>query len=173
MKNKIRYSLVVSLIIATLMVIAASPFYAAYSMKNAISARQPEKLANYVDFPKVKESLKRSLNASLIAGVKDSEKNGLAIFGAAFAMAIANPIIDAMVTPEGLTHLMNTGGQALNKQSSKNGNSELDADFSMSYSGVNNFEIVVSAKTDPSKHIKFQLQRYGLLEWKLISITLP
>ena len=83
------------------------PYLAAKAMKEAAEQNDPVKLATYVDFPAVKESLRASFNVAIakkMSAQKDTSPMGA--LGAVMAAAIVSPMIDALVTPESLAAIM-------------------------------------------------------------------
>ncbi|TVR00622.1 MAG: DUF2939 domain-containing protein [Deltaproteobacteria bacterium] len=92
---------------ATWMVLV--PRIAIARMVLAIEARDHEALSRSIDFPRLRESLRAEVSASMRARAGDSRR---AAVGAAVGDAMLGPIIDRTVTPDGLHDLMR-GGDAL------------------------------------------------------------
>lgn len=148
-----------------------TPHMAATSMKKAAEARDAEKLSTYVNFPSVKESLKSQLSAKLTADVAQKQNgNPFAAFGAAMAMAFINPVVDALITPEGLRQMMR--GEKLQLGGGSGQTSTGDAEVVMSYKGINEFWITTQPKNG-NEPVTFILTRDGITSWKMTSIRLP
>jgi hypothetical protein len=91
-----------------------TPHLAVQNMKEAADERDANKLSRYIDFPAVRESMKATLNAKLMSEMAKNKKSDspFAGLGAAFAMAMVGPMVDAMVTPEALTMMMSRGSRS-------------------------------------------------------------
>lgn len=80
-----------------------SPWWTLRQMKQAAEARDADKLAAYVDFPKLRESTKSQLRTRLMAEMeKPGAKEGMGALGAAFGIAMMGPMVDALITPDAL-----------------------------------------------------------------------
>lgn len=84
----------------------ASPYLNLYHMKGAVDDLDAIKLADHVDFPSLRESLKATLKANLLKQAANPENDGFAAIGAAFGTMMIGPMIDSMVTPEGLISML-------------------------------------------------------------------
>ncbi|MDB5692365.1 MAG: hypothetical protein JWO81_1428 [Alphaproteobacteria bacterium] len=79
----------------------ASPWYILREMKAAAAAGDSNAFASYVDFPAVRKDLKAKFRARLRA---QSRKDGSGIGGLELALgsALADPVIDGLVSPGGI-----------------------------------------------------------------------
>jgi len=154
-----------------------TPHLAVGSMKDAAQARDAEKLSSYVDFPALKESLKSTFNAKIAQEVAaQGQDQPYAAMGAMFAAALINPMIDAMVSPEGLTMMLKGEKpvqQPGNGQHENGTSSSEDTDTSMSYEGFSTFLVKVSQKDNPDEQVSLVFERDGLISWKLSAIRIP
>src|SRR4029077_13409712 len=76
-----------------------TPHLAVHTMRDAANAKDAPKLSRYIDFPAVRESVKATFNAKMMfemakPGRSDNQFAGL---GAALAMAMIGPMVDAMI----------------------------------------------------------------------------
>jgi hypothetical protein len=142
-------------------------------MKSAADAGDANKLASYVDFPSVKESLKTSIGAKISEATKDQQDNPFAFLGAAMAVAIINPIIDTLVTPSSLSMMMKGEKPSLEGKQARNSKSQSDTDVSMSYDGMNRFIVTVKKKNEDGKPLRLIYNRDGFFSWKLTAIDIP
>jgi hypothetical protein len=99
------------LIIAAIAIFAAwyaySPYQTVHAMKSAGESRNGEDLAEHIDFPSVRASIKEQINARLLKVVKEeSEENPVKALGAAFGGMLVDKLVDAYVTPAGLIEMM-------------------------------------------------------------------
>lgn len=172
----------IALIVAS---VFGSPYWAVSQIKSAAKHNDAKALAEYIDFLSVKESLKSQINGMLVKEVaKKDQANGLEAFGAAMATAFVGPMIDAFVTPETLTLMMQGKsvqfGEAPTEQTSeRQGNDAQSAEddsrvnVEMGYESYSRFNIQVSDKTEPNKKVSFTLKREGLWSWKVATLTMP
>lgn len=84
-----------------------SPYWTIYQMKQAYDRRDAAAFSAYIDFP----SLRVSVKAQLQAGLRDKLEQRLhghflAGLGAALASNVADPAIDALVSPEAVAQEM-------------------------------------------------------------------
>lgn len=154
-----------------------APYIATYNMMRAAKTNDSETLSNYINFPLLRESLKANFNAMLVAEVAKSGKDDpFETFGAILAAAIINPMIDALVTPESLSMMMqgnkpNLAERKLEAEGKPKESSETE--MSMGYENFNKFIVSVKKKGDNNSPIVFVLHREGFLNWKLASLRLP
>ncbi|NHQ90713.1 DUF2939 domain-containing protein [Janthinobacterium lividum] len=155
----------------------ASPYYALHQIKTALAERNAEALAEHVDFPALRASIKTQLEASMarsIAATAGSD-NPLAALGQSIAGAMLGKMVDTMVSPAGVVALVNKS--AVSPQADVNTNADAPADgaqkkaeYSAGYAGLNTF--VVRAKDGTAQDGALVLQRHGVWDWKLSSIEI-
>lgn len=159
--------------------VVAAPFITVYQMKSAAENRDGETLSEYIEFPSVRQSLKDQLNALFAKKmVEDTENKLFAVLGAAFAGTMVDKVVDAYVTPAGITQLMagNKPQPGAEQGDGSAGSAErkplrkLLADASMSYESLDKF--VVTFKDEDGGEFKFVLRRRGI-SWKLTDIIIP
>lgn len=172
MNNKIKVS--VLLVVALLGTwLFFTPHLTVNSMKSAADVGDANTLANYVDFPAVKESIKRSIGAKISEATKDQQDNPFAFLGAAMALAIINPLIDTFVSPSGLSMIMKGEKPSLEGKQARNSKSQSDADISMSYDGMNRFIVTITKRNEGEKPLRLIYNREGLFSWRLTAIDIP
>jgi hypothetical protein len=162
-----------------------TPHLAVQNMKEAADERDANKLSRYIDFPAVRESMKATLNAKLMSEMAKNKKSDspFAGLGAAFAMAMVGPMVDAMVTPEALTMMMKGERPALQKselpsqqpkpQPVAQGGEGPKAETSLFYEGFDQFVVTIKKVASPDEPISLVMQRQGMFAWKVVSIRLP
>lgn len=159
--------------------VAASPYFAVRAMRDAAMAGDAAGVAEHVDFPAVKESLKANLVASLMKTARErGADNPTADAGAMLVTALMGPMIDAMASPEGLAALMKHG--ALPPPSSLDADtgdaaSPTDAkvDAQMRYRDLNTFVVTLSGAGQSDAPVGLVFRRHGLASWKLTSLAMP
>lgn len=177
-KGKVVLGVVAVLVVAY---IAAAPYITVYQMKSAAENHDGEALSEHIDFPSVRQSLKDQMNimfAKEMAQDKEMKDNPFAALGAAFAGMMVNKMVDAFVTPAGITQMM--AGEkpkpALNNASTQpttpsEGAARKPWSYAtMGYESLNKF--VVKVKDEKGGESKFILRREGI-GWKLTQIIIP
>ena len=177
-----------------------TPHLAVHGMKAAIDARDAQKLSNYVDFPSLKESLKLDLKGRIAHQMEgDKTDTGSRSIGKSLSLALASalisPVVDAVVTPQGLALLMQgerpdpkgdrrrkKGGQTETpaQPSSQSGSDPAKPDdsrqrieTSSSYESFDRFVVSVRRKEDAAEPVVLVLRRSDLIRWKLAEVRLP
>ena len=158
-----------SILVTTLIGVAAalalawyfgSPYWTLKQMADAVAANDTDRLATYVDFAALKDSMKNEVKANAAKELMKGEQNGLGALGAAIGVAMADGMIDAFVTPEMLRAML--AGKAGGK--SKLGSFDLAAtDTEVVRDGLSQFRL---RKADGDALV---FQRRGL-GWQLVSI---
>jgi len=93
----------------------ASPYYALWKLKNALSSGDRASIEALIDFPSLRESLKDQLRVMLskkVAADSDAKDNPFSGLATVLAPAMVNYFIDNFVTPSGIASLIN-GSNAL------------------------------------------------------------
>lgn len=157
--------------------VAAAPYITVHQMKSAAESYDGEALSEHIEFPSVRQSLKDQMNAMFAKKMTDAEAmkdNPFAELGAAFAGMMVDTMVDAYVTPAGITQLMAGEkphpGADKSVGSANNSDSKPLADASMSYESLDKF--VVKVKGEDGDEGKFVLRRRGI-GWKLTDIIIP
>ncbi|ERI54095.1 hypothetical protein N878_02760 [Pseudomonas sp. EGD-AK9] len=158
----------------------ASPYITVYQIKQAAKARDADALEQYIDFPRVRESLKGQLNAKVMESAKsEMADNPFAALGVAFAGAMVDSMITSFVTPAGLAQMMkgeklelkgapqSSGGDAPSVRQSR----EPFEGAEMSYQGVSRFVVIVPDENGDGP-VRFILTRSGI-SWQLSDVKLP
>lgn len=157
--------------------VAAAPYITVHKMKAAVESHDGEALSEHIEFPSVRQSLKDQMNAMFAKEMaEDEEKNGnpFAALGTALAGMMVDKVVDAYVTPAGISQLM--AGEKPNPQAGQGeaGSSSSDRkpleDATMSYESLDKF--VVRVKYNDGGEGKLVLRRRGL-GWKLTDIIVP
>ena len=147
-----------------------SPYLAVNGLKQAATAQDASAVAGYVDFPSVQNSLKTALGAKVSQATAAAPANPLFALGAALGTALVNPLVDALVTPEGLALLFQgsiANAAPLGLAASAGGVPVT----TMGYEDVNTFVVSIQKGGVPAVGLVFN--RSALLSWKLSAIRLP
>ena len=152
----------------------ASPYVSVYQMRSAAENRDAEKLSEYIDFPALKEDLKASFSAKMMAeAAKAPSDEPFAAAGSMFAMALIGPMIDAMVTPQAVAMMMKGEKPTPANMAGLPAASQSEPKISTSYKGLNTFAVTVSEPENQDSHFKLIFKRHGFFTWKLTSAELP
>lgn len=151
---------------------AASPWWTLHRLQSAVARRDAEAVSAQVDFPALRASVKGQLLAAMgrdTGEVKDA--NPFAAIGSAFALALVNPVIDAVVSPAGVGAMVEHGRIeiAQPQRSPEAAATEPVRDtprYRLAYRGLNRF--AVTAQDGGS----FVFRRAGLWSWKLAGIEM-
>lgn len=79
-----------------------SPYWTLRGMKSALAARDAEAFSKYVDFPSLRQDLKADFLADSVKEARDAKNQGMGDGLALLGAAMSGPLIDGIVTPEGL-----------------------------------------------------------------------
>ncbi|MFO7542254.1 MAG: DUF2939 domain-containing protein [Thiobacillus sp.] len=151
-----------------------TPHLAVSSMRFAVETKDAAKLSGYVDFPAIKASVKASINARLASEIaKEQKGNPFAALGAALAASFINPMVDALVTPEGLAMMMKGDKPQPAGNPAQAKASDPDADTSMAYESFDRFVVTVKKKDTTEAPLGLVFNREGMFSWKLSALRLP
>lgn len=78
-----------------------SPAWTLKGMKDAAQSHDADALNSYIDYPALRESLKAELISRMMAEAQ-KDKSGFGALGMAFGSAVMGPMIDGLVSPEGM-----------------------------------------------------------------------
>lgn len=175
--NKKVLGVIFGLIILILGYLYVSPYLAINSIKNAAQAGDSEKISKYIDYPSVRQSFKDQMNAYMFKEMASKETDGWEALGAMMASTMVDKMIDAMITPEGMTLMLQ--GKDL-KSTSSNGSVDYQVSgakeepkpvYTSRYASMNDFEVVIKDQ-DKAKEVKVMMVRDGL-SWKINKIIVP
>ena len=184
-QNKIILTTLIVVILGLAGLLYASPYMAMNNIKSALDAKDADKLAQYVDFPVLRENLKAKMMSSFADKLPKSSDSSNPLGGGMGQMIgsmVVGAAVDNLVSPAGVMLMMQSGhfGPKLPKPeqtdsapTSGDGNGSVDADkqdrsFSLSYQGFS--KVRVYRKSDPSR--AFIFHRDGLMGWKLSNVDM-
>ena len=161
-----------------------SPVLDMRSMKASAEKKDADAFNQYVDYPKLRESLKGQFNAKMAgmlgrsSGGGDMERAGSAI-GAMLGLALADKMIDAMVRPEMVMRAMSDAKlQSPMGPGSKEadaGGAKREVKWTLERKGLNRV-IAYGADREQAMgdgRFGFVFDRTGFAAWKLTEIRLP
>ncbi len=145
----------------------ASPAYALSQLKDAAESGEADELAERIDFPRVKESLKTQFKAKMAAEVAKDDDNPFGAMGSMIAMAMIDPMIDGLVTAEGMSAMIQEG----KLQREEAGATQPEpVEWVVERDGLNRFVAMPEDQRDEKTGLVFE--RDGL-SWVLVDLDLP
>lgn len=169
------YKIGVGILIALMAIICgcfyAAPYITLYKFKKAVDANDVNTMSKYIDFPALRESLKNGLASRKTVGKSNPFKN----LKATIVGAVADPVIDSLVTPVGIAAMIKGEkffGQSKKEPEIQKVNKD-EPKYSTAYESFNRFILKLKDKDDLKKETVFVLTRVGLFSWKLSGVRLP
>lgn len=165
--------------------VAAGPYMTIRAIRHAVAAQDAGELAEQVDFPSLRASLKAQLIDAMVkeAG-PDAQSNVFGAFALTMATGVVNGVVDGMVNPSGLAATMQ-GRRMWRDARDSFARPPLDAqgeplpnaqeppplhDADMRYESTSRFTATIH--DERGKPVVFVLRRDGL-RWRLADIRLP
>ncbi len=165
----------VGLLVIFAIYLYASPYLVLNSIKNAAEQGDADKLSGYIDFPSVKQSMKDQVKAAMVEELAASdEQDGFEALGTMLAAAMIDPIIDGVVTPDGVALMLQ--GQKLdfdlrsNTPEDKPEAKNEDIDYKAGYLSFNRFKVEIIDADDADESLDVIMHRDGL-SWKVTRIA--
>jgi Protein of unknown function (DUF2939) len=158
------------------LVLYASPYIAVHQMRSAAAERDAVRLSGFVDFPALRESLKRGVHARLAGQVlnESGQPTPAGAMGAAVAAALLGPMVDSLITPDSVGRLLQgqRPGAAL-AGVSRDSAADEPLQTRMGYESPRRFVVSVQQAGEGEEPVDLVLRREGLLHWKLAELRLP
>ena len=150
----------------------ASPYLTLYQIYQAVEHRDSQSISDSVDFPALRESVKENLQSVVLKETAKQNNPILNLIGAALGKVMVNPVIDSIVTPQGVMALLegqrpgeNGGTQSMSEKVAK-------VDVNARYEGLNQFAVGIKPKGEDVPPVDVILSREGL-GWKITGVRLP
>lgn len=153
-----------------------SPYLTIKSMRTAAEAKNADDFNQYVDYPKLRESLKGQMTAMLVDGIgsKSAAAKPFETAGAALALAFVNPVIDALVRPELVMKAMSQGEVDMKPAPPSATESKKEPKWDFQRVNVNKLIAYAKDPNDPaSEKVGVVFERSGFADWKLTELRLP
>ena len=176
--------LIALVLIAVAAVYAASPLYAFHQLKAAAESGDRERLEAMVDFPAVREDLKRQVDSKATKLARKAQGVGYpiaAVLGALGA-ALGDRAVDQLVTPDAISAMVQYGQTPRDRRKqtkADGGNEDQDQEgphgtrVRGAYLSPDRFRFRVSPAAQPDGGIDLIMERHGLFSWRLEAIELP
>ena len=180
--NRLLGVLLVLVLIAVAAVYVGSPFYAFQQLQQAAQAGDRERLEALVDFPAVREDLKRQVDskAAKLARRVEGVGNPIAAILESLGAALGDRAIDKLVTPEAISAMVQFGETTARRRqdapadaASKDAEGGARTEVHYGFLSPDRFRASVAPALAPGRPIDLILVRHGLFSWRLEAIQLP
>lgn len=174
--NKTIIGVIIAIVVLVGGYFYASPYLVLNSIKSAAQAGDSEKVSAYIDYLSVRQSFKDQMNAHMVKEMVSKETDGWEALGSMIATTMVDKMVDAVVTPEGMT-LMFQGKdfkQSLEShtdESSDQSSSKAEMQYSTRYLSMSLFEATLK-NSGNGKELKVIMERDGL-SWKVKKLVFP
>ena len=171
--------LVAAVALAFLTAYFASPYLAVTNFVAAASAGDRDKLDAAVDFPAVREDFKSQMTLMITTKMQndpDLKKNPFAGLGFALIPVMVNRVVDQVITPDGLSHLVlqETGtSQAPASPSTTTSETKVKWLRKSTFVTFDRFRETLTPDNRPDAPFDLVFERRGLFRWRLIRVGLP
>ncbi|HEV7589326.1 MAG TPA: DUF2939 domain-containing protein [Longimicrobium sp.] len=168
--------------LSTLLVLAAlfagvwlyfTPYLAMNKLQKAARQGDEQAMAELVDFPSLRESVKGNVRSAVEHSV-GRERNPLGMLGGILAGAVAGPVVDAVVTPQGIAAL--TEGERPGQRRGSDGDSRVrvkNVKVKRGYEGFDLFVVHFVSKDDGHERMALLMRREGIARWRLSGVRIP
>lgn len=174
----------VLLLVALGVAYAASPLYAFRQLKAAAVTGDRDQLNALVDFPAVRDDLKRQVDSRAVKLAREASGAGypIAMLLGKLGAAFGDRAIDRLVTPEAISEMVRSGmvprrhhHKAADPDAAATGqDGEGDKVVARyGYLTPDRFKVAVAPSSDPDRAIDLIMDRQGLFSWRLEQIELP
>ena len=143
---------------------AASPWWTLKNMRDAAVARDSERLATYIDFPRVRSNLREQLVS--LADAKGPSPAYEAVLRRVGVRSIIDPIIDVIVSPEA----MRVALMVAPSRSSETRADGATESCGVKRDGVRQFRLRCARLPNGNADLVFERRGFG---WVLVGIDLP
>jgi hypothetical protein len=175
----------VLVVILAILYLAASPFVTLYQIKQAVDAKDMDKVATYIDFDVLQKNLSEQVQTQTLQALSSADKTGLVkryekILGQ-FTSPFLEKISDQYVTDETLKSLMfwvdtyqKQKKPAVDKpnavEEKNQGKQDKVGKWRWQYKSFDEFVVWL-----PKGDIEWELQfkRHNWIEWRLSNVVLP
>lgn len=169
--NKKIAGVAIAVAIAAAALLYASPYITLHQIHSAIERKDAAAVAEHVDFPALRESLKDQMRVKMQREMGSNADNPFAGLGQMLARGLVDQFTDALVSPEGVMLMLENGkpgkpadvaaaGAGIPSGESEKPRKKLSVD----YQGWS--KVFVHAKGEPGG---FVFRRDGLIGWKLVA----
>ncbi len=158
MKTLSKLSIALAIVVFTA-AIYFSPQLTLSRINNAVQTGNSEQLAEFIDFPVLKENLKHKLNSRFSPEPQPENNNVFSGLGQALVGLFVGPLIDSLVTPEGMLDLLTSSSQ-------DSGPTYRNT----RYSHFNKFHLEILEAESDKLVLQLDFERRNLIHWQLVDL---
>jgi hypothetical protein len=152
-----------------------SPYIAFQRLKWAAGSGDEQALSGLVDFPSVRSSLKGEVSGMVNRELSFGGRvHGLGGLGGAIAGALSSRVVDAVVTPRGISALVKGGhtvrDAAKGAAGEDSGGGSPAVTASQGYEGPNTFVVHLADKASGKERASIVLSRSGVASWRMTGV---
>lgn len=160
-----------------------TPYKTISDIKNVIETNDGDALSTYIDFERVRESLKQQVNQlvkdELMSDMGSGDPAGTSMgemlggmIGGYLTESIGGAVIDYFMTPEVLIAFMNGYVPEYGDETQSGQDASALRDADLSYSSLNLFVISIPSEEEGENPITFLMERNGLFNWQIVEIRI-
>lgn len=149
-----------------------TPHLAMRRLQQAAEAGDRAALAEMVDFPSVRASVKEEVRDALSERISKDD-SPLGAFGAALAGVVVDPLVDSFVTPSGIAAAVRGERPSLGGHGERAEKAAKDLEVARGYESVDTFVLHFRDRDDGEERMALVMRRDGLAGWKLSAIRIP
>jgi hypothetical protein len=150
-----------------------TPYLAMNRLQTAARAGDTAAMNELVDFPALRESVKQNVRGA-VEGAAGRRSNPLGVLGGLLVGAVAGPVVDAVVTPQGIAQL--TQGQRPGHHDDSSASFRDEAHklkVKRGYEGVDRFVVHFVDRDSGHERMALVMRRDGIIHWRLSAVRLP
>ena len=151
-----------------------TPYFTLRKLQAAAEAGDVKTLNALVDFPAVRASVTDEVRTAATRGVAGERQSGAARVGAllagAVAGAVAQPLVNTVVTPSGVSLLIQ-GRRPGEKRPAEGRSWREDVKIERGYEGMNRFLVRYTDRESGDARVALVLEREGL-DWRLTGVRI-
>jgi Protein of unknown function (DUF2939) len=169
-----------SAIVGVVAIVSGGVYYSPYltlnKMRNATENQNIDALAQEINFPELRASIKENVKAQVLkqlAGAESGTSGKLSTpkITPEQVEKMVNPMVDKLVTPEGLEQSIDNKVPGAKIDLANLDRDIAKSDIQMGYESIDRFVVHITDKVDRSKDVSLILKRDGLA-WKLAGIDI-
>lgn len=154
-----------------------TPYLALRKMQAAAENGDTRALAEMVDFDALRGSMRGEVREAAAREVGGSKPGTLGKVGGAIASAlvgaVADPVVNTVVTPQGVSLLLQGRRPGEKRKVEENARSwRQDVRISRGYEGPGRFLVRYHDRASGDERLALVLERAGLSEWRLVGVRL-
>jgi Protein of unknown function (DUF2939) len=149
------------IIVAALGWLFVAPLMAANELRLALQSEDTIAIERHVDFPALRDNLRGGLSAAMTD--TNDPKNGIEMIGKAIAGAFVSPLMDLIITPQGLSAIYKNGVGGIT------GRTDAEVQVSGGLQGLDRYNLVVTDTKKPENSVVLIMMPRGL-QWKLVGL---